>query len=93
MYELSDAFVALPGGLGTLEELAETLTWRQIGLHNKPAGVLDVEGFYGPLVQFLSSAVSDGFTRPQYVNSLDVAQEPEQLLHRLAGRINAGEGK
>lgn len=92
MYQLSDAFIALPGGLGTLEELAETLTWRQIGLHDKPAGLLDVDGFYRPLQQFLAASVTEGFTRDRYVASLDVSDDPEQLLDRLAARVAAGEG-
>ena len=61
MAELSDAFLALPGGLGTLEELAEVLSWAQLGLHGKPVGALDVGGFFGPLVAYLDHAAREGF--------------------------------
>lgn len=60
----SDAFVALPGGLGTLEELAEITTWAQIGIHGKPVGVLDTDGFWSPLFEFLDQTVTAGFLRP-----------------------------
>ena len=62
----ADAFVALPGGLGTLEELAEIATWSQLGIHAKPVGVLDIDGFWQPLLQFLKSAADAGFIRPQH---------------------------
>jgi uncharacterized protein (TIGR00730 family) len=62
----ADAFVALPGGLGTLEELAEIATWSQLGIHTKPVGVLDVDGFWQPLLEFLDSAADSGFIRPQH---------------------------
>lgn len=64
--ELSDAFVALPGGLGTLEELFEMLTWSQLGLHHKPVGLLDVAGFWAQLLGFLDRCVDDGFVRPEH---------------------------
>ena len=63
MADESDAFLALPGGLGTLEELAEILTWAQLGIHSSPVGVLDVDGFWGPLLAFLDGAVAAGFLR------------------------------
>lgn len=63
MADESDAFLALPGGLGTLEELAEMLTWAQLGIHAKPVGVLDVDGFWQPLLEFLDGAVDAGFLR------------------------------
>jgi uncharacterized protein (TIGR00730 family) len=65
MYDLSDGFVALPGGLGTLEELSEVLTWNQLGLHTKPAAVLDVGGFWRPLLDLLDAMVGDGLLKPQ----------------------------
>jgi uncharacterized protein (TIGR00730 family) len=83
MYELADAFVALPGGLGTLEELAETLTWGQIGLHDKPVGLLDPTGFYRPLATFLNHAVDEGFIKPRNLERLIVDDEPGRLLDRL----------
>jgi len=64
----ADAFVAMPGGLGTLEELAEIATWSQLGIHSKPVGVLDVDGFWQPLLAFLESAAESGFIRPQHRN-------------------------
>src|SRR5512142_817811 len=66
MAELSHAFVALPGGMGTLEELAEILTWAQLGLHQKPCGLLDVAGYYQPLVGFFDRAVAEGFLKPEH---------------------------
>jgi uncharacterized protein (TIGR00730 family) len=60
-FDLSDAFVALPGGLGTLEELAEMATWAQLGIHRKPVAVLDTSGYWKPLLQFLDQAVASGF--------------------------------
>src|SRR6476659_9409503 len=63
MAELSDAFVALPGGFGTLDELMEQLTWSQLGLHRKPVGLLDVEGFWAPLIALARHAVEEGFVR------------------------------
>lgn len=83
MYSLSDAFVALPGGLGTLEELAETLTWVQIGLHAKPVGILDVGGFYAPLRGFLEHTVVEGFTKPASLDAVVVDDDPGALLDRL----------
>ncbi|HKN89895.1 MAG TPA: TIGR00730 family Rossman fold protein [Acidimicrobiia bacterium] len=84
MYELSDGFAALPGGLGTLEELFEITTWSQLGLHAKPTGLLDVEGFYGPLVAFLDRLVTEGFVSERHRRLLRVAADPATLLARLA---------
>lgn len=83
MTELSDAFVALPGGLGTLEELFEVWTWGQLGLHRKPLGLLDVAGFYGPLIEFLDHAVAQRFVGVVHRAMLAVEREPEALLERL----------
>lgn len=84
MYELSDAFVAMPGGIGTMEELFETLTWAQIGLHAKPVGVLDVNGFYQPLLGFLQQMVAGGFVKPRHVDAIVAEQDPVRLLAALA---------
>lgn len=84
MAELSDGFVALPGGMGTLEELAEVLTWAQLGLHARPVGLLDVAGYYRPLVAFFDQAVAAGFLRPHHRAILLEAQAAEPLLDRLA---------
>jgi uncharacterized protein (TIGR00730 family) len=84
MAELSDAFVAVPGGIGTLEELIEVYTWSQLGLHRKPCGVLNVQGYYDHLAAFLDHAVTAGFLRPQHRAVLSVAQDPAELLDGLA---------
>ncbi len=84
MAELSDAFVALPGGLGTFEELFEAWTWAQLGLHRKPVALLDVAGFYGPLAAFLDAAVGERFVRPEHRGMLLVDDDPGALLGRLA---------
>src|SRR3954454_16289108 len=80
MAELSDAFVALPGGIGTLEELIEVYTWAQLGLHAKPIAVLNALAYYEPLVAFLDHAVSQGFLPSARRESLIVAPDPEALL-------------
>lgn len=80
---LSDGFLALAGGLGTLEELFETWTWGQLGLHRKPYGILNVAGFYTPLLDFLDHAVQAGFIGRSYRDLLVVATEPEALLARM----------
>jgi uncharacterized protein (TIGR00730 family) len=84
MAELSDAFIAMPGGLGTLEELCEILTWGQLGLHRKPCGLLNVAGFFDPLLALLDHAVAEGFLRPVHRNLVLVAAVPEELLDKLA---------
>jgi uncharacterized protein (TIGR00730 family) len=83
MAELSDAFVALPGGLGTLEELAEVLTWAQLGLHAKPCGLLDVAGYYSGLLCFLDHAVAERFVHPEHRSLLIAGAEPGALLDQL----------
>lgn len=80
MAELSDAFIALPGGLGTLEELFEVLTWGQLGYHAKPLGLLDVNGFYTKLGGFLDHIVEEGFVRPQHRAMLLLGQQADALL-------------
>jgi uncharacterized protein (TIGR00730 family) len=83
MAELSDGFVALPGGLGTLEEIAEMLTWAQLGLHRKPCALLNVEGYFTQLVRFLDHAAAEGFVRAEHRDLLLVEPEPESLPARL----------
>jgi uncharacterized protein (TIGR00730 family) len=80
MVELSDGFVALPGGLGTLEELFEVLTWAQLGIHEKPCGVLNVAGFYDGLVSHLDGATEAGFVSPAHRDLARVETEPAALL-------------
>jgi uncharacterized protein (TIGR00730 family) len=84
MAEIGDAFIALPGGIGTLEELIEVYTWSQLGLHRKPLGLLNVSGFYDRLAGFLDHAVEMRFLRPQQRAVLAVEAEPQALLARLA---------
>ena len=80
MAELSDGFVALPGGTGTLDELFEVYTWTQLGLHAKPLGLLDVRGYYDGLTAFLDHTVAQGFLRPEVRAGLLVAADAEALL-------------
>jgi uncharacterized protein (TIGR00730 family) len=83
MAELSDAFIALPGGVGTLEELFEVYTWAQLGIHEKPIGLLDVAGYYRPLVAFLDHSVKERFVRPSTRDLLAVAEDLDGLLAAL----------
>jgi uncharacterized protein (TIGR00730 family) len=83
MAELADAFVALPGGVGTLEELIEVFTWSQLGLHRKPCALLDVESYYEGLTSFLDHAVRERFLTQEYRATLIVEREPALLLERL----------
>jgi uncharacterized protein (TIGR00730 family) len=84
MAELADAFVALPGGMGTLEEFAEVLTWAQLGLHARPCGLLDVGGYWAPLVAFFDHATEEGFLRAEHRALVLVADDPDALLDRFA---------
>jgi len=85
MAELSDAFVALPGGFGTLEEFCEITTWTQLGLHRKPCGLLNVSGYYDALLSFLDHAVSERFIRPEHRSVVLADTEPDGLLDKLKG--------
>jgi uncharacterized protein (TIGR00730 family) len=93
MAELSDGFVALPGGAGTLEELIEVYTWSQLGLHRKPMGILNVRGYYDGLEALLDHAVAEGFLREQHRAALHVAGDPDELLERFEGWEPATVGK
>jgi hypothetical protein len=83
MAELADAFVALPGGFGTLDELMEQLTWSQLGLHDKPVGLLDVEEYWLPLIALARSATEAGFVRESDLAAIAVADDAVSLLERL----------
>ena len=83
MADLSDAFLALPGGFGTYEEILEITTWAQLGLHAKAFGLLDVEGFYQPLLAQFARAVEDGFIRPDQRALLAVESDPQAMIERL----------
>ncbi|MFV3372435.1 TIGR00730 family Rossman fold protein [Pseudomonas sp. NY15435] len=84
MAELSDAFIALPGGLGTLEELFEVWTWGQLGYHAKPLGLLEVNGFFDPLLTFLDHLVQERFVRQPHRDMLQRAASPAELVNALA---------
>ncbi|HEY2024659.1 TIGR00730 family Rossman fold protein [Paraburkholderia sp.] len=83
MAELSDAFVAMPGGAGTLEELFEVFTWAQLGYHGKAIGLLNAGNFYEPLIQLLRHTVDQGFMRETYVNMLQIDADPVALIGKL----------
>jgi uncharacterized protein (TIGR00730 family) len=81
--ELADAFIAMPGGVGTFEEFFEVVTWTQLGLHRKPCGLLNVNGFYAPLVVFIDQAVTEGFIKPVHRAAIVVDSDPVRLLDTL----------
>lgn len=83
MTELSDGFIAMPGGIGTLEELFEIWTWAQLGLHGKPCGLLNVDGFYDSLLGFLNHVRAEEFVKPIHRDILLVEQDPDKLLDRF----------
>jgi len=83
MAELSDGFIALPGGYGTFEEFFEVLAWGQLGWHQKPFGLLDTAGFYRPLLTFLDHTMAEGFIRPQHRQLVLVADGAEKLLQTM----------
>jgi uncharacterized protein (TIGR00730 family) len=84
MAELADAFIAMPGGVGTFEEFFEAVTWTQLGLHRKPCGLLNVAGFYTPLERFIDQAVTEGFIRPVHRTAIVVDDNPDRLLETLS---------
>ena len=84
MAELSDAFIAAPGGFGTFEELCEAITWTQLGLHRKRCGLLNVDGFYDPFLQLMGRAVEDGFIAPTGAGIVVSHSDPAALLSLLA---------
>jgi uncharacterized protein (TIGR00730 family) len=83
MADLSDAFIALPGGYGTLEEICEAITWSQLGIQQKPCGLLNIEGYWDGLMALLDHAVNEGFVRKENSQLVLVAKTPERLLERL----------
>jgi uncharacterized protein (TIGR00730 family) len=92
MAELSDGFIALPGGFGTFEEFCEAVTWTQLGLHRKRCGLLNVEGFYDPLLSLINRASADGFLRGGNRGIVVSDTVPSRLLDRLAEPVPVGEG-
>ena len=85
MADLADAFIALPGGYGTLDEFCEILTWAQLGLHRKPCALLNTDGYFTPFLQFIHHAVAEGFVWPAHRDIVLVEDEPAALLDRLDG--------
>ena len=85
MADLSDGFVALPGGFGTLDEFCEILTWAQLGIHTKPCGLLNVSGYYDGFLAQVDAAVKGGLTRPEHRDLILVATDPADLLTRMRG--------
>jgi uncharacterized protein (TIGR00730 family) len=83
MADLADAFIALPGGWGTLEEFVEVLTWAQLGLHSKPLGVVSVGGYFDPLAAFRDGALASGFVLERHASLIRVGETPAELLDLL----------
>jgi len=84
MAKRSDAFIAMPGGFGTLDELFEMITWGQLGIHAKPVGLLNVDGYFDPLLAWIDGAVEEGFIRQHYRELVVIGDEPDALLDRIA---------
>ena len=93
MNDLSDGFVALPGGAGTLEEFFEVLTWAQLGIHRKPCGLLDVAGYWSHLLAHFDHMVDRGFMRPEHRALVQISEQPDALLDRLANFEPPGAAK
>jgi uncharacterized protein (TIGR00730 family) len=90
MADLSDGFVGLPGGIGTLEGFFEILTWGQLGIHAKPSGILNVAGYFDSLIEFLDNAVQEGFLRPEHRNAIMVESDARILLERMRAFAPSG---
>ena len=90
MAELSEGFIAMPGGMGTLEELFEMLTWAQLGIHAKPIGLLNANGFWDGLLGFVRHQSEEGFVRPEHVGLLRVEADPDALIRRLRAAAPPG---
>jgi uncharacterized protein (TIGR00730 family) len=92
MAERANAFLALPGGIGTFEELFEAWTWRQLGYHDEPIGLLNVGGYYDPLLQFMRCTVDEGFLSPVQMSMIDVDDDASRLLDTLAAKLAVPRG-
>ena len=93
MADLSDGFIAMPGGIGTMEEFFEVLSWAQLGLHNKPCGLLNIGEYYDHLIRFMNHAVDQEFLKPKHRALLIVEEEPSRLLDRFEPIITANGAK
>jgi uncharacterized protein (TIGR00730 family) len=89
MYELADAFIALPGGIGTLEELVETMTWAQLGTHQKPIALLNTANFWQPFLSLIEHMKSETFIRAGLEVNFQVIEQPEHIINELLVRKNA----
>ena len=87
MAELADAFLALPGGFGTFEELLEMITWAQLGIHRKPIGVLNVASYFDPLLELVERGIHEEFIRPEYRDLFVTADDADVMLERLAAHV------
>lgn len=83
MARLSDGFIAMPGGFGTLDELFESITWGQLGIHSKPVGLLNVNNYFSPLLQWVDLALAEGFVRPHHRSLIVTADEPAALIEKM----------
>ncbi|XP_047979445.1 probable cytokinin riboside 5'-monophosphate phosphoribohydrolase LOG6 [Salvia hispanica] len=92
MFRQSDCFIALPGGYGTMEELMEVITWAQLGIHHKPVGLLNVQGYYDTLLSFMDKAVDDGFIEPYHRQIIVSASTAQELLRKLEEYVPSHEG-
>jgi uncharacterized protein (TIGR00730 family) len=88
MAERADAFLVIPGGIGTLEEMFEVWTWRQLGYHDKPIGLLNTNGFFDGLIDFLNHTVDQGFLSPAQLELVEFSQDPASLLTKLTESIS-----
>jgi uncharacterized protein (TIGR00730 family) len=93
MAELSDGFATLPGGFGTLEEFTEVISWRLLGIHQKPCGLLNVGGYFNGLLGFLDYAVAQRFIKPEHRANILVEEQPEQLVQQLERNFAGANGK
>ncbi|MBR3628334.1 MAG: TIGR00730 family Rossman fold protein [Elusimicrobia bacterium] len=93
MYELSDYFVALPGGIGTFEEITEILTWKQLNIHNKPCALLNINGFYDNYVNLLQKSVDEGFMKQIHLDNLIVEEDYTKIIDRLKKAKDKQESK
>jgi uncharacterized protein (TIGR00730 family) len=92
MAALSDGFIALPGGIGTMEEFFEVLSWAQLGIHRKPCGLMNTGGYYDRLIEFLDHAVEHDFLKPKHRSLLILANEPSEILSRFEASIKISGG-